>query len=211
MEIAIPIPGFNMRKTLGITTLILMIMMAGEVLAGSKNAQVRVVPAVEQAMLYPEIGYELKTQYATIIYEKEEQLQQFNKRVSLGSLSYLNPKRNKNSITVVDKVKNKLDVIVERVKTILDMFPGDLKFRIMLLPSDANIQKIYRYKYQKSVDYIAFYSPEEKTIFISVNDIKLEVLAHELAHVILDHYFAVSPPVKIHEVLAQFVENHLKD
>ena len=37
------------------------------------------------------------------------------------------------------------------------------------------------------------------------------VLAHELAHVVVDLYFGVPPPQKIHELLAQFVETHLKD
>lgn len=154
-------------------------------------------------------GYELKTQYATIIYEKEELLRKFNKEVSLGSLSYL--VRNKKSITFDDEVKNKIDALVERIEALLDMFPIELKFRIILLSSDTDVQKVYRDKYGGKVDYIAFYSPRDKTVFISVGDIRLGVLAHELTHVIADQYFGVSPPAKIHEVLAQFVETHLKD
>jgi len=154
-------------------------------------------------------GSELKTQYATITYDNEKLLRQFNKEVSLGGLSYLT--RNKTSITADDEIKNKLDAVVERIETILDMFPRELKFKVVLLPSDADVQKIYRTKYGKTVDYIAFYSPRDKTVFFSVDDISLDVLAHELTHVILDYYFGVSPPEKIHEVLAQFVEAHLKD
>ena len=154
-------------------------------------------------------GYELKTRYATVIYENEGYLRQFNKEVSLGSLSYLT--RNKTSITADDEIKNKLDAVVERIETILDMFPRELKFKVVLLPSDADVQRVYRTKYGKTVDFIAFYSPRDKTVFFSVDDISLDVLAHELTHVILDYYFGVSPPEKIHEVLAQFVEAHLKD
>jgi len=157
----------------------------------------------------PSFGYELKTVYATIMYENEKLLRQFNKEVSLGSLSYLT--RNKTSITADDEIKNKLDAVVERIEAVLDMFPRELKFKVVLLPSDTDVQKIYRNKYGKTVDYIAFYSPRDKTVFFSVDDISLDVLAHELTHVILDYYFGVSPPEKIHEVLAQFVEAHLKD
>ncbi len=154
-------------------------------------------------------GYELKTRYATIIYENEKLLRQFNREVSLGSLSYLI--RNKTSITADDEVKNKLDAIVERIETILDMFPKELKFKVILLPSDTDVQKIYRKKYGKNVDYIAFYSPREKTVFVSVNDISLGVLAHELAHVIIDLFYGIPTPVNIHEVLAQYVESHIRD
>lgn len=154
-------------------------------------------------------GSELKTQYSTIVYENEKLLRQFNKEVSLGSLSYLT--RNKTSITAGDETRNKLDAVVERIETILDMFPRELKFKVILLPSDADVQRVYRTKYGKTVNFIAFYSPRDKTVFFSVDDISLDVLAHELTHVILDYYFGVSPPEKIHEVLAQFVEAHLKD
>ncbi len=152
---------------------------------------------------------ELKTQYAVVRYDKEEQLRKFNKEVSLGSLSYL--LRNRKSITSDDEVRNKIDVLVERVESVLDMFPRDLKFRIVLLSTDTEVQRVYKNKYGASVDYISFYSPRDKTVYISVDDIRIGVLAHELAHVILDFYFGVSPPTKIHELLAQFVETHLKD
>jgi hypothetical protein len=154
-------------------------------------------------------GYELKTAYATVIYEKEGLLRQFDRKVSLGSLSYL--LRNRTNVTSVDEVKNKVDVLVERVEAVLDMFPGGLNFKILLLPSQEDVQKIFRRKYGRGTDYVAYYSPNEKTVYVSVNDIRIGVLAHELTHVILDNYFVVSPPEKIHEVLAQFVELHIKD
>ncbi len=154
-------------------------------------------------------GYELKTRYITIVYNNEDQLRRFNKEISLGSLSYL--LRNKKSITADDEIKNKLDVIIERVESILEMYPKEVKFTITLLSSDDEVQGIFRSKYGKNVDYIAFYSPRDKTIFVSVKDIELEVLAHEIAHVVIDFYYGTSTPTKIHEVLAQYVETHLRD
>lgn len=154
-------------------------------------------------------GYELKTQYATVIYEHEDHLRQFNDRVSLGSLSYL--VRGRKSVTTEDEVRNKMDVIVERVEAVLDMFPLELRFKVVLLPSDADVQRAYRNRYGKNVDYIAFYSRREKTVFISLSDARIGVLAHEMAHMVLDHYYRTPTPMKIEEVLAQFVETHLKD
>ncbi len=154
-------------------------------------------------------GAELKTQYTTITYDKEDRLRKFNSEVSLGSLSYL--LRNRKSITFEDEVKNKIDVLVERVEAILDMFPGRLRFRIVLLSTESDVRRVYKNKYGAVVDYISFYSPREKTMYVSVDDVRIGVLAHEMTHVILDFYFGVSPPVKVHEVLAQFVETHLKD
>jgi predicted Zn-dependent protease with MMP-like domain len=154
-------------------------------------------------------AFELNSQYVTIMYENEDLLRKFNREVSLGSLSYL--ARNKKSLTVSDEAKNKVDTIVERVESILDMFPLNLKFKIVLLFNDTDVNKVFMNKYGRNPDYISFYAPSDKTVYISVADIRLGVLAHELAHVIIDHYFVNPPPEKIHEVLAQFVETHLSD
>lgn len=119
--------------------------------------------------------------------------------------------RYKKSFTWQDEVRNKIDVIVERVMVVLEMRPRQVKFRIVLLPSDTEIQQLYKAKYNKQVDYIAFYSPKEKTVYISVNDMRTGVLAHELGHMVIDFYYGVAIPVNTQEFLAQFVETHLMD
>lgn len=154
-------------------------------------------------------GAELESRYTTIVYEKEDLLQRFNDSVRLRSLSYL--MRNRSSLTVADEVGNKVDVIVERVQKVLEMFPKPLKFKVVLLASDSDVARLYKNKYGHSADFIAYYSPKEKTAFISVSDVNLHVLAHEMAHVVVDYYFGISPSAKIHEVLAQFAETHIED
>ncbi len=162
------------------------------------------------SLLCPAYGAELETRYATIIYEKDDLLKEFNNRVRLGSLSYL--VRDKNSLTIADEVRNKVDTIMDRVQSVLQMFPRNIKIKIVLLPSDDEVSNIYKRKYLRDVDYIAFYAPGDKTVYISVDNVRLRVFAHELGHVVVDHYFAgVPPPGNIHELLAQYVEAHLED
>lgn len=154
-------------------------------------------------------AHELKSRFTTIVYSSEDLVRRFNRELSLGRLSYL--LKNRPSITAEDEVRNKVDVIVERVETIIEMFPRDFKFTIILLPSEDEVQAVYRNKYERSVDYIAFYAPKEKIMYVSVEDVDIGVLAHEIAHVVIDFYYGISTPTKIHEVLAQYVETHLKD
>jgi hypothetical protein len=151
---------------------------------------------------------ELKSRYTTIMYSNEDQVRRFNNEVSLGSLSYL--LRNRGSVTTGDEVKNKVDVIIERVESVLEMYPKALQFHIVLLPSDSEVQAIFRKIYGKDADYIAFYSPKDKTVYLSVKDIEVTVLAHEFGHMIIDFYYDIATSEKIHEVLAQYVEEHLK-
>jgi hypothetical protein len=153
--------------------------------------------------------HELKSRYAAVVYSSDDQLRRFDEEISLGSLSYL--LRDKKSVTVDDEVRNKLDVLIERVESILSMYPKEVMFTLRLLPSDEEVQRIFKKKYGKEVDYISFYSPRDRTIYVSVRDIDTGVLAHELAHLIIDLYYGIGTPQKIHEVLAQYVESHLKD
>lgn len=153
--------------------------------------------------------HELKSRYATVVYGSDEQWRRFNKEISLGSLSYLLGGRK--SVTVADEVKNKLDVLIERVESILSMYPKEVGFSLVLLSSDKEVQDVFRKKHGKDVDYISFYSPRDKAIYVSVRDVDIGVMAHEIAHMIIDLYYGTGTPEKIHELLAQYVESHLKD
>ena len=154
-------------------------------------------------------GLEQTSRYATIQYEKEELLREFNKELLLGNLSNL--MRYKKNITWHDEIKNKVDIIVERVIVVLDMRPADVRFKIVLLPTEEDVQQVYKAKYNRKVDFIAFYAPKDKTVYLSVNDIRIGVFAHELGHLIIDLFYGTTTPSKIHEVLAQFVVTHLLD
>ena len=154
-------------------------------------------------------AFELTCQYATIYYEREDILRQFNNQLSFGRISYL--LRNKTNTTTQDEVKNKVDVLIERVEAILDMHPDDFRIRVVILPSTADIKKAIKSTSSKDADLVAFYTPRGKTVYVSVSDIRLGVLAHEFGHAVVDAYFVVGPPAKIHEVMAQYVEIHLYD
>lgn len=91
------------------------------------------------------------------------------------------------------------------------MYPKEVGFSLVLLSSDREVQVVFRRKYGKDVDYISFYSPRDKTIYVSVRDVDTGVMAHEITHLIIDLYYGIGTPEKIHEVLAQYVESHLKD
>lgn len=177
--------------------------------AGFRSLKLLLILCLLLAAAAPGRAYELDTRYGTVVYEKEELLKRFNDELRLGRLSYL--MKNRSSVTLQDEVRNKVEAVFDRVQSVLEMFPRNLRVTIVLLPSDGDVAKVYRGKYQRHADYIAYYSPKEKTIYLSVRDSSLTVVAHEMGHAVIDHYFGVSPSVKIHEVLSEYVEAHLED
>lgn len=154
-------------------------------------------------------GGQLESRYATIIYDNDDLLREFNSGVRLGSLSYLMGR--KGNMTVADEVRNKIDVIVEKVQLVLEMYPKTFKYKVMLVASAKEVRRVYRSKYGRDVDFISFYSPGERSVYISTDDVNLRIFGHETAHAVIDQYFKVSPAVKIHEMLAKYAEAHLED
>jgi len=150
-----------------------------------------------------------KSRYATLSYPNKQVLQEFNENLRLNRK--LNYAMRKNVVTVADEVLAKLDIIIDKVQIVLDMFPDFYHVRVVLLPDDSDVSRIYKKKYGKRANHIAYYSLSEKTIYVSVDDTNLRVVAHELGHSVVDHYFKVRPPYNIHELMAQFAEKHVTD
>jgi hypothetical protein len=63
--------------------------------------------------------------------------------------------------------------------------------------------------YKKPCKLRAWYIYEYNTIYINVGDLHEGMLAHEMAHSIIDHYLTVRPPGATAEILARYVDSHL--
>ncbi len=153
---------------------------------------------------------EQSSRYATLSYSDNGVLREFNDNLRLNrKLNY--SKRKKNVTTVADEVLAKTDIIIEKVQVVLDMFPNKYHIRLVVLADSSDVGAVYKKHYGKRVDHIAYYSLSEKTIYISADDANLRVLAHEVGHSVVDHFFKVRPPYNIHELMAQFAEKHVTD
>jgi len=152
----------------------------------------------------------LKSRYATIHYEDEKQLNRLNRELVLSrNMAYR--LRQRRIMTVHDEVAAKIDIILEQIQVVLDMFPDKISFELFLFSNarDAR-QELFR-RYRKKVNFISFYSRRDNILYLSARDSDLTVVAHELGHVVVEHYFHRSPPVKVHEIMAQYAASHIAD
>lgn len=150
---------------------------------------------------------ELNTRFAHIQYDDRDALKDFNYALYMGRLK----NRVKTGDTIEEEVAAKIDFIVGRVMQVLDMYLHNLKFKIVIHSSPKQVHADFKRLYNVDVRYIAFYSPGQNTVFFSAKKAKLTVVAHEIGHVVAENYFDVSPPPKIHEVMAQYAEKHITD
>ena len=127
------------------------------------------------------------THFTTIHYGKDKDLSDLVWRLS-GHRLY-NEER-------TSLARNRVDEIVDRVQALLGMYPEAFHVDIYLRP------------YQKPGD-IASYCHETRTIDVAVDRVTDGILAHELAHAVINSYFKVPPPRKAQEILAQYVDRQL--
>lgn len=154
-------------------------------------------------------GFEIQTRYATIEYENAKDLQRFNRKLRMGSLGFrLSGKKNE---TVEDEVRNKIDVIVDKAGEVLQLYPANLKFKIVIRKSQKGVWAEWDRLYYTKEKFIAFYSPGENTVFYSSKNINIEIVAHEIGHVIAENYFERPIPRNLHEMMAKDVQRRIKD
>lgn len=154
-------------------------------------------------------AFEIHGQFASISYENENMLQSFNNRLFMGRLRYL--LRAKRALTVEDEVINKMDVITEKVEQVLEMFPPHLHYTVLLSENTDKVKDQFVALHHKEWRRPGFYSPINDTMYLSVENADLKVVAHEVGHVVVEKYFKIRPPVKVHELLAQYAEKHIGD
>ncbi|MBZ0167188.1 MAG: hypothetical protein K8I00_10320 [Candidatus Omnitrophica bacterium] len=128
------------------------------------------------------------SKYASIYYVNEDDLNDFIWRLGGAKLEFTdNP----------EMASHRLDRLVNRVQMILDMWPTNFAIRIHLYRGDLKFDKF------------AYYNEDENTIYVHVDYNSDGVMAHELAHAVINHYFPTPPPSKVQEILAQYVDRNL--
>lgn len=156
----------------------------------------------------------VESSYATIYIDRDVDLSSATRRINVNFARY-DPVEKKlflnRGISDEERLANRIDIIVRKAKKILDMYPQGLHINIRIYESNKELWGIYQDIFEERKEYKAFYVHKFRTIYISLNNVSESILAHEIGHSIIDSYFAILPPQKIRELLACYIDVHLKD
>ena len=128
------------------------------------------------------------TKYTAIHYKDDKDLSDFLWRLGGTRIDFARDK---------DMASNRIDRIVERVETIIDMRPKDLHVDIYLQRGDLKYNEVAFYEYNKAA------------VYISVDKVSDGVFAHEMSHAIVNRYFSTPIPSKVQEIITQYVDRYL--
>lgn len=118
---------------------------------------------------------------------------------------YTNP-----SYSIEQRIIARLEIILLRVEEILAMYPPSMELKIKIFRDRRELCGEYSTIFCTVQNYKSFYIHGLRTIYTSMQDISDSVIAHEIAHAVIDNYFLVIPPEKTAELLATYVDSHLE-
>jgi len=162
----------------------------------------------------------LETKYTIIQYQSPEDLKRFDKKIDYPPEKWgikrlfagSDPDHPK------ERLIRKIDALFERAQEILDMRKRSRKVTINIYSNKEQLKEAYKKVFKRSFRTYkshphprAWYIHAYKTIYINVDDLYEGMLAHEMAHSIIDNYLLVRPPEATSEILARYVDAHLFD
>ena len=109
------------------------------------------------------------------------------------------------------KMAYMLDRLLKRAEEILGMYPDLSTVKIKIFKDREELNREYFKMFGAKTDFKSFYIHPLETIYTCEEDISDSVIAHEMGHAIVDHYFSTVPPPKVAELLAQYVDKNLED
>jgi hypothetical protein len=174
------------------------------------------LPAVPHPSVFGETSGEtcwkyIESQYTIIKCETMKGLERFDDNIDFspgewGLKSLFSFSASKDPIV---SIKKKVDALFERVQEILDMHIRMKKIFIVIYPNKNRFHEVRKKMVGENFGFRAWYIFEHNTIYINAHDIHEGILAHEMAHAIIDHYLTIRPPKATAEILARYVDKHL--
>lgn len=144
----------------------------------------------------------IETRFGPIFFETKDQVISYGR--SLRPL--LSPAYRTIPIPA-DFIISRHESIFETVCEKLDIKLQNLKTSVRIVASLKELREEYKRLVPDSdMPVIAFYSHNDKTIWYAQESLSRELILHETAHAVLDHYFVQPIPAKIDEIIAEKLE-----
>jgi hypothetical protein len=153
------------------------------------------------------------TRFCTVFCEEGVDIKTVNKRLNLSFSDFYSPRgfKQRPDLSIEDMISDKIDAIFNRAEEILDMYPAKIHVAINIYKTQKELNEVYEGFFHEPNTAPSFYIYKTNAIYTVESAINENILAHEMAHCIIDHYFVILPPKKIQEMLAVYVDVHLKD
>lgn len=155
----------------------------------------------------------IESKYCCIVCHPDVDVEKLNEKIEIRFYDIDWTRYSSKNRSVEEQLAEKIDCIFRKVEKILDMYPRKIHLMVKIYSSQAQLDDAYVqiFGYADGKQRTSYYVHKYTTVYTTEQVISQNVLAHELGHAVVDHYFLILPPEKIKELLSQYVENHLED
>lgn len=153
---------------------------------------------------------QVNSKYLRLFFHNQEDIKRFNQKIDFSAGNGLASMFSSPSARDIEnQLIVKLDTLFEKVQAILDMRKPMKKIRVNVYSDQDQLAEAFKQVFKQEGDVRGWYVYEYNTVYLNVMDVHEGMLAHELAHAIIDHFFAVRPPRATAEILATYVDKNL--
>ena len=156
-----------------------------------------------------------ESKHCTVLYHPDVDLKKVNNKIKTEPYDAFLSGRfySPGDLSVERQLADKLESLFQKVKEILDMYPRKIHLTIKIYKDQSQLDNAYfeTFNYPNARQLISYYVHKYTTVYTTQQVVSQGVMAHEMGHAVIDHYFLILPPEKIKELLAQYVEIHLND
>lgn len=151
-------------------------------------------------------AFELKSKYFNVTIDSGIDVYEVLQKLNVKYFLHLSTIPSESEPGVPGMLKDALDAIYLEVSDVLDIHMYSLRINLRIVPSVADISRNLEKHMDIKTDLPSYYYLDKNIIFISFEELRAGMLAHEVAHAIISHYFVVPPPPRVQEILTGYVE-----
>ena len=140
-----------------------------------------------------------KTEYTIVKYIDDRDLQKFDRAIDYPSMFFKKYPLDVKTDKIFLRIQEILGMTNNKITININIYSNKKQLKILFLKQKGKALKIPR----------AWYVHANKTIYLNAKDINARILAHEMAHAIINSYLLVKPPRLTAEILARYVDKHL--
>jgi len=154
----------------------------------------------------------INTDHFTIYYKSGVDINNLISQLYVSQADQVLTNQAVNTSSPQAQLSSMVEVLFARASDVLDMHIYSLKANIKIFATQQDLTNFYNNLFHAHVPCTGygFYLDDTKSIYMSAENFRREILGHEMGHAIMSRYFVVQPSVRIQEVLAGYIEYQLR-
>lgn len=154
----------------------------------------------------------IETGHFTIYYKAGVDINSLISQLYVSKTDQILTNQTVNGYSPQAKLSSMVEVLFARASDVLDMHIYSLKANIKIFATQQDLTAYYNNMFHAHIPCTGygFYLDDTRSIYMSSENFRREILGHEMGHAIMSRYFVVQPSVRIQEVLAGYIEYQLR-